>query len=167
MIKLDCHGAPRATARLLPSLAAPPQLQPRHVRRHRLLSEMVQQHRQACRRLLAARATGFGTAQPVGEHYKTCVRTGGNLASRSSEHVSISPLRSRFVEVLQVMQQRASARLCHHAAGPPAVMTAGVAQQLEDVAIHPGQRQWGVTRSMEKRAVWSAAVILLCLSMCR
>jgi hypothetical protein len=72
MINLGGKGAPHAIGRQLPSLAVLSTWQPQHVRRQRLLSESEQLH-QAGGRLLIACATGFGTAQPAGEHDVGCV----------------------------------------------------------------------------------------------
>jgi hypothetical protein len=128
MVQLCCNGAPPATARLLLSWAPPTTSQPRRARRHCLLPGDVRRRYEAVGDVVSPRVTGFGATEPVGKQdgsrCSVCGR-GSDLTLgitrpfvyKACQHITAAIF--RFVEVLQVMQQRASATLCQPCGGYP------------------------------------------------
>ena len=156
-MQLCCNGAPPATARLLLCLAAPTRLQPRHARRQCLLPGDVRRRQEAFGDLVCARVTGFGAAEPVGEHNGSCRFVCGrgddfNLSSHVQllpKHVSISPLRySGSLRCYKSCKSKPVPRSANHAAGTPVVMTAGVARHISESVFDytPWGRETGNAR---------------------
>jgi hypothetical protein len=173
MMQLCCNGASPASARLLFGWAAPTIRQPRHARRLCLLPGDVRRRQEAFGDLVCARVTGFGAAEPVGEHNGSCSSVCGrgddsNLSSHVQlfpKHVSISPLRySGSLRCYKSCKSEPVPRSANHAAGTPVVMTAGVARHISECVFDytPWGRERGNARLGNARLFGAA-----CLTDCR